>query len=282
MKLKLLTLAVAAAFSVGAQASVPIASGGVAATIHDNGSFDSSATPGLSYMGVEFVNIDSPSSWWVFGKDPASWTVAQFNAGGIPGSATYPAGPAASTTLAFGSLSFFQTASIVSSNQLAYAVSFTNNGPTALTGMYYGVGIDPDQGGSTRNETYNTVNAQGSGASVTAVRDNGRLNYSVTLANTTSAAAVEILAYVNLGDCCSWVNPQTVHAAAIPQLGYQGYADDSISLAYDLGTIAPGQTVQVGYSYTFATTPVPEPESYAMFLAGLGLMGFMARRRTRV
>ncbi|MDN5836273.1 MAG: FxDxF family PEP-CTERM protein, partial [Nitrosospira sp.] len=25
--------------------------------------------------------------------------------------------------------------------------------------------------------------------------------------------------------------------------------------------------------------PVPEPETYAMFMAGLGLMGFMARRR---
>ena len=30
---------------------------------------------------------------------------------------------------------------------------------------------------------------------------------------------------------------------------------------------------------TFAATPVPEPETYAMILAGLGLMGFMARRR---
>jgi hypothetical protein len=28
-----------------------------------------------------------------------------------------------------------------------------------------------------------------------------------------------------------------------------------------------------------ATSPVPEPEIYAMFMAGLGLMGFMARRR---
>ena len=28
-----------------------------------------------------------------------------------------------------------------------------------------------------------------------------------------------------------------------------------------------------------ATTPVPEPESYALFMAGLGLMGFIARRR---
>jgi hypothetical protein len=32
-------------------------------------------------------------------------------------------------------------------------------------------------------------------------------------------------------------------------------------------------------SATFNITPVPEPETYAMMLAGLGLLGFMARRR---
>jgi hypothetical protein len=30
---------------------------------------------------------------------------------------------------------------------------------------------------------------------------------------------------------------------------------------------------------TFTTTPIPEPSTYAMLLAGLGLLGFMARRR---
>ena len=31
--------------------------------------------------------------------------------------------------------------------------------------------------------------------------------------------------------------------------------------------------------YTAAVTPVPEPETYALMLAGLGAMGFVARRR---
>jgi hypothetical protein len=29
----------------------------------------------------------------------------------------------------------------------------------------------------------------------------------------------------------------------------------------------------------FTATPVPEPETYAMMVAGLGLLGFAARRR---
>lgn len=34
-----------------------------------------------------------------------------------------------------------------------------------------------------------------------------------------------------------------------------------------------------GHSYLLTLAPVPEPDTYAMFLAGLGLMGFIARRR---
>lgn len=47
-----------------------------------------------------------------------------------------------------------------------------------------------------------------------------------------------------------------------------------------VGTVGSGGG-SYGGNFTLATLPVPEPESYAMFLAGLGLMGFIARRRSR-
>jgi len=41
------------------------------------------------------------------------------------------------------------------------------------------------------------------------------------------------------------------------------------------------QGIDGGYSAKYTpVTPVPEPETYAMLLAGLGLIGFSARRRT--
>jgi hypothetical protein len=36
-----------------------------------------------------------------------------------------------------------------------------------------------------------------------------------------------------------------------------------------------------GYNAKILVTPVPEPESWAMMLAGLGLFGFVARRKTK-
>jgi hypothetical protein len=35
----------------------------------------------------------------------------------------------------------------------------------------------------------------------------------------------------------------------------------------------------LGYDFLIQATPVPEPQIWAMLAAGLGVMGFMARRR---
>ncbi len=44
------------------------------------------------------------------------------------------------------------------------------------------------------------------------------------------------------------------------------------------GTTSTTKLFNYGGSYTLAT-PIPEPETYALMLAGLGAIGFMARRR---
>lgn len=40
-------------------------------------------------------------------------------------------------------------------------------------------------------------------------------------------------------------------------------------------------SLQGGSAWYTPTTPIPEPETYAMMLAGLGLLGFVARRRMK-
>ncbi len=273
-----LVAAVGMAFSIIAQAApVTLTNGSVRAVITDGGTFGVSpvsalGTPGLSYLGTEFVNIDTPSSWWRLTSSAGDIT-AQFNSNPL-GSTTF-GGSLVSTTLT-SNLSFLQTVSLTAPNQISFLVQLHNTTGAAITGVKYGVGIDPDQGGSGHNTTLNTILGQGANAAVSA-SDGAFSHLAVTLANTTTSRPAAIAAFINSGNCCSAVNPATALGAS-QSVGFATLADDSISLAYNIGTIRANETVLLGYSYTF-TTAVPEPETYAMLLAGLGLVGFAARRR---
>lgn len=44
-------------------------------------------------------------------------------------------------------------------------------------------------------------------------------------------------------------------------------------------TLAPGSAISASYAGTVNITPVPEPESYALMLAGLAALGFIVKRR---
>ncbi len=54
-----------------------------------------------------------------------------------------------------------------------------------------------------------------------------------------------------------------------------------VTIAFDsIGTLSSsGATVYGNVTATVAVTPVPEPASYALMLAGVGLIGFVGRRR---
>jgi hypothetical protein len=61
-------------------------------------------------------------------------------------------------------------------------------------------------------------------------------------------------------------------------LGNLGTAKPTMNL-FIWSANKPGSTQDLAVFAPAPATPVPEPESYAMLLAGLGLMGFMVRRK---
>ncbi len=79
----------------------------------------------------------------------------------------------------------------------------------------------------------------------------------------------------------SWSQSPAAYLAGLDA----GDGDYAIGLAFDIGDLAAGQSVSLDYSYaagatiSVVTPSVPEPENVALMLAGLGLMGVVARRR---
>jgi hypothetical protein len=69
--------------------------------------------------------------------------------------------------------------------------------------------------------------------------------------------------------------------------GIVGNSNDSLQLSYDSAITGPAYIQITGVTdggnggiYSGAIAAIPEPETYAMLLAGLGLMGAVVRRRS--
>ena len=281
---QVVAIALCGSFVSAAQAAPTVISGfgTTSATIDDAGYFSPAGALGLSFNGREFVNLGTFASNWSLNANGVSVAVADEVAGNNPLATTaFGAGGSISVVTNLGGSgggwSLVETVSIPASGHVAVQIQLTNNTGTNATGVQWGVGIDPDQGipGGFGFETTNEILGLGNAAAVRATSLDG---WSLTLANTTSASAFNIAAYVDPFSCCSPVDPAAMLAAA-QAVGNYGFSDSSINLAYDLGAIANGQSASFGYEYIMA---VPEPETYAMLLAGLGLIGFSARRRSAV
>jgi PEP-CTERM motif len=72
-------------------------------------------------------------------------------------------------------------------------------------------------------------------------------------------------------------------AAEAQAAGFSGdYGNNRIGLFASLSNATGGpETFFVGNAAGSVTPPIPEPETYALMLAGLGVVGFVARRRRR-
>ncbi len=283
---KAVALAFCGALATAAQAAPTVISGfgTTSATIADAGYISPAGALGLSFMGREFVNHGTFASNWSLYDSSGPVAVAD-SVGGTNPLSTISFGVGGSisvtTNLGSGGWSLLETVSIPTSGHVAVTIQLTNNTGADATGVQWSVGVDPDQGipGGVGFGTTNEVLGAGG---TTAVKATSLDGWSLTLANTTSAGAFDVAGYVDPFSCCSPVSPATIFGAA--QAGSQGVSDSSINLGFNLGTVyaksdlalGHSNTVTFGYEYIMA---VPEPETYAMLLAGLGLIGFSARRR---
>jgi len=116
---------------------------------------------------------------------------------------------------------------------------------------------------------------------------------STTFSVLTAAGSVWLSGYGsasdNTGDSLSWI--QTAHSV----LGNTFHTENAFTGGTGLYTGASGWSIADGTSTRLTSltgtqswisethlvipSPVPEPETYAMLMAGLGLLGFMSRRR---
>ena len=78
------------------------------------------------------------------------------------------------------------------------------------------------------------------------------------------------------------INNQSPTTLSLSGNGYVSYGDNDQTMGTWNFTGNPnGNGTTFSFSTGASVTPVPEPEIYAMMAAGLGLMGFVARRRQR-
>lgn len=122
--------------------------------------------------------------------------------------------------------------------------------------------------------------------------------FSLNSASDTISSAVSLLlpglgggsSYeINNGTLSLFSDPDGDGAAGVNvQLATIGYGDSTGVLAYNNAAVGSYYWAVAGdavgsnggvYLYSANTAVVPEPETYAMLLAGLGLIGFIGRRR---
>jgi len=197
---------------------------------------------------------------------------------------------AASTTLGFYSITNSNTGAVadgeanlsvevidLGSNQVQF--KFTNNSTSSLADVYFDDGTLLGIA---------SITDSGSGIAFTQIATPGNL----PAANNASPAFVTTLGFS--ADSDSPVSPNGVSqgewlAITFNLLSGKTYADTIAALTLPngggAGDLRIGVHVQSfasgGGSESFINTPVPEAETYAMMLAGLGLVGFMGIARKK-
>lgn len=267
MSLRLLALAALSAVALPSQAAIAI--GGP--VLNYTQTFDTLATAGTANP---WLNDTTLTGWSLFTAAGTSLTSYRADSGTSNAGAFYSYGTGTASERALGALGTGAYFGSPASGALAgyMAVAFTNAGDSALSS--FTLSFDGEQwrnGGNTSNHTM--VLEYGFGATfadVTWSAPGGNFDWTSQVANlsgTTSAAVDGNTAglLANRGGTVSnlnWAAGETLWIRWVERNDTgndHGLAIDNVSLS--------------------VTSAVPEPSSYALLLAGLGVVGMLARRR---
>lgn len=225
--------------------------------------------PAVDYLRpgspFQFYSIGMSGNWDYAGYDPGnnfSATTANTSAGTTLSARTTGAFTTTAGTLNFTQLLWFG----INDTTIRYEVTFENTGNTVLEDVVYAVGLDPDQEFDTRS-TYDTFNSILDPNTVIAV-------------GPTDGDWIWIRAEPGQSNEPSisydWYTDPYLLYNSPPN---DGYGDYTISMAFSLGTMDPGDVRTVRYEIAIgAGAVVPEPAHYAL-VGSLGLLGLAAWRR---
>ena len=288
MKLKLIALAAMLAATGAAQAKVADSNdlapngGDMFANLYsvsNNASFTVDLGLTLNQFAAASVNADGIKLVW------------DLDSGTFTDMSTVSSGIALSQTLNYGSIySTFATAGVVSAADLKFDVKAMDGTPTSLAGAgtnrylttSFANSISATNGqvfnmdnwdvilNASNNDITNSTHGTDLNVAGANMFDNGdamNVNFNAGGEQWNGATSFSSAGSVNSTlNFYSLVNSSATGASAATVSKYLGV------WTFDVATA----------QLTYATAPVPEAETYAMMLAGLGLVGFMVSRRRKL
>ena len=254
MSSKLLVAAAALVAAASAQATVSVSS----VAFNYSQSFDSLASTG----STAFVNDSTLTGWSLFRAAGTSLAVTA-GTGSSNGGGFYSFGSAGSAERALGSVASGSTGT------MNYALALTNNTGAALTS--FTLSYDGEQwrnGGVTA--AHSLTLQYGFGASYAGV------------AWTTAGAGFDFSSVVNAAPAAAVDGNAPGKVAGLGgTVATNWAAGDTLWVRWtDIDNTGADHGLAIdNVSMSFTAAAVPEPSTYAMLLAGLGAVGFLARRR---
>lgn len=172
-----------------------------------------------------------------------------------------------------GLTNFYQLTADTNGTVLGITTSITNLSATSIDNLQFLRTLDPDPDVN-QFGTYDTINTLGV---------NGACAEGAFSLQTICLMASPSSYTSQVGISAPWSTSPSTYLSGTTA----GDGDYAIGVAFDIGQLAAGQTAQVSYGYSMASSitvipplpPVPEPETVSMMLGGLAVLSLLRRRK---